>query len=117
MSNRLASAQVSERVPAPSFELDRAEYVYHVHRANQLRAEAMANMFVKVGRWISKLVRNWQQSVAEGRAMRELASLDDRMLADIGVTRSDIPGVVRRAHADVMHDAQPTQSPSQRRAA
>ena len=117
MSNRLASAQVSERVPAPSFELDRAEYVYHIHRANQLRAEAMANMFVKVGRWIGKLVRSWQQSVAEGRAMRELASLDDRMLADIGVTRSDIPGVVRRAHADVMHDAQPTQSPSQRRAA
>ena len=117
MSNRLASAQVSERVPAPSFESSHAEYTYHLQRANQLRAEAMAEMFVKAGRWIAKLVRNWQQSVAEGRAMRELASLDDRMLADIGVTRSDIPGVVRRVHSDVTHEPQRTKSPSQRRAA
>ena len=115
MSNRLASAQVSERVPAPSFELDRAEYAYHIHRANQLRAEAMAEMFVKAGRWIAKLVRNWQQSVAEGRAMRELASLDDRMLADIGVTRSDIPGVVRRSHDQMVETTQV--KPLNRRAA
>ena len=116
MSNRLASAQVSERVPAPSFASSHAEHAYYLHRANQLRGEAMAEMFAKAWRWIAKLVRNWQQSVAEGRAMRELASLDDRMLADIGVTRSDIPGVVRRAHIELVHE-QPAQSSSQRRAA
>ena len=116
MSNRLASAQVSERVPAPSFELDRAEYAYHIHRANQMRAEAMAKMFVTAGRWIAKLVRNWQQSVADGRAMRELASLDDRMLADIGVTRSDIPGLVRRSH-DAMPAPMQVEPLNHRRAA
>jgi uncharacterized protein YjiS (DUF1127 family) len=117
MSNRLASAQVSERVPAPSFALSHAEYAYHLQRANEMRGEAMAEMFVKAWRWIAKLVRTWQQSVAEGRAMRELASLDDRMLADIGVTRSDIPGVVRRAHVELVHEQQLAQRPSQRRAA
>ena len=117
MSNRLASAHVSERVPAPSFGLSHAEYAYHIHRANELRGEAMAEMFVKLGRWIAKLVRNWQQSVADGRAMRELASLDDRMLADIGVTRSDIPGLVRRIHNDVTPEPQPAKSLSERLAA
>jgi uncharacterized protein YjiS (DUF1127 family) len=98
MSNRLASAQVSERVPAPTFEYTREEYVFHLHQANLMRGELMAQMFVNIGRWIARQIRSWQQAVADGRAMRELATLDDRMLADIGVTRSDIPGVVRRSH-------------------
>ena len=110
MSNRLASAQVSERVPAPTFAYNREEYAYYLHQANLMRADLMATMFVKVGRWIGKLVRNWQQSVADGRAMRELATLDDRMLADIGVTRSDIPGVVRRSHDLTVETAQVEQS-------
>ncbi len=34
--------------------------------------------------------RRWQRS----RAINELAMLDDRQLADIGITRNDIPRVV-----------------------
>jgi uncharacterized protein YjiS (DUF1127 family) len=117
MSNRLASAQVSERVPAPTFEYSREEYVLHLHQANLMRGELMADMLVKFGRWISRLVGLWQQSVADGRAMRELAGLDDRMLADIGVTRSDIPGLVRRMHTDVTPEFEPAKLPARRMAA
>jgi hypothetical protein len=35
----------------------------------------------------------------ERRAIRELSALDDRTLADIGITRSDIVAVVKRKPA------------------
>lgn len=41
---------------------------------------------------------NWR---ARERAYRELASLDDRSLADIGLARSDIPFVLSRKPAQV----------------
>jgi len=117
MSNRLASAQASERVPAPTFELSPTEYSYFVRRANELRGEYIADLMVKSGRWIAKQAREWRRAAEEARAMRELAGLDDRMLADIGVTRSDIPGLVRRAHEDVTPVMEPTRSLEQRLAA
>jgi uncharacterized protein YjiS (DUF1127 family) len=36
------------------------------------------------------------------RAERELMSLDDRMLHDIGVTRGEIPAAVRRARENLL---------------
>jgi len=36
------------------------------------------------------------------RAERELMNLDDRMLHDIGLTRSEIPAAVRRAEANLL---------------
>lgn len=37
-----------------------------------------------------RYVRTWRQY---GAAVRELSSLNDRELADLGITRSDIPHV------------------------
>jgi len=41
---------------------------------------------------------NWR---ARERAFRELSSLDDRSLADIGLARADIPFVLDRKPAEV----------------
>lgn len=40
-----------------------------------------------------RLVRTWWRY---NESMRELARLDDRELADIGITRSDISAIARR---------------------
>lgn len=44
-----------------------------------------------------RLVRKWKQY---GEAVRELSALNDRELANIGITRADIPRVVRRHEED-----------------
>jgi uncharacterized protein YjiS (DUF1127 family) len=44
-----------------------------------------------------RLVREWRQY---GEAVRELAALNDRELADIGITRSDILRVARQHEED-----------------
>lgn len=40
-----------------------------------------------------RYVQNWRQY---GLTVRELSSLNDRELADLGITRSDIPHVALR---------------------
>jgi uncharacterized protein YjiS (DUF1127 family) len=40
------------------------------------------------------LVARFQHALERQRAIQELESLDDRMLADIGVSRYDIPRLV-----------------------
>jgi uncharacterized protein YjiS (DUF1127 family) len=44
-----------------------------------------------------RLVRKWRKYE---EAVRELAALNDRELADMGITRSDIPRVVRQHEED-----------------
>jgi uncharacterized protein YjiS (DUF1127 family) len=39
-----------------------------------------------------RYVRTWRQY---GEAVRELSNLNDRELADLGITRADIPHVAR----------------------
>jgi uncharacterized protein YjiS (DUF1127 family) len=45
---------------------------------------------------IARLFDSWKRY---GAAMQELSHLSDRELADIGITRSDIPRIARE-HAD-----------------
>jgi len=45
---------------------------------------------------ISRLVAQFRNRIEKARAIRELSALDDRSLADIGLTRSDIPFVFAR---------------------
>jgi uncharacterized protein YjiS (DUF1127 family) len=39
-----------------------------------------------------RFVQNWRQY---GETVRELSSLNDRELADLGISRSDIPQIAR----------------------
>jgi uncharacterized protein YjiS (DUF1127 family) len=46
---------------------------------------------------LAKLIRLFRRWRNYERSVRELSRLDDRELADIGVTRSEIPALARAA--------------------
>jgi uncharacterized protein YjiS (DUF1127 family) len=52
----------------------------------------MASLFSSLLSSMTERLENWR---ARERAYRELSALDDRSLADIGLTRSDIPFVLK----------------------
>lgn len=54
----------------------------------------MLNLLGKMLHRLAASVADWRQ---RQRAYAELASLDDRSLADIGITRSEIPYVLSHA--------------------
>lgn len=51
-----------------------------------------------------RLRRSAQQAAERRRALRLLHDMDDRMLKDIGIGRSQIPGVVGAWPVDTRHD-------------
>ena len=56
-------------------------------------------------RWIRKAARSIAASFREHAFTRDLARLDDRMLQDIGLSRSDIPYIAHKfANADPAND-------------
>jgi uncharacterized protein YjiS (DUF1127 family) len=54
----------------------------------------MLNIFGNLLHGVSASLAGWRQ---RQRAYAELAALDDRSLADIGITRSEIPYVLSQA--------------------
>lgn len=71
-----------------------------IREANIMRGEVMAEMFDRAADFVRNVRTNIRQAFEQARTMRELAALDDRSLADIGLARSDIPnfamGAVRK---------------------
>ncbi len=74
------------------------EYAKYLRRANEERSAAFyqafgalwrsLSVFGKVAAWLKRRVR-------ERAALRELSSLDDRSLKDIGISRGEIPRIVK----------------------
>ena len=56
-------------------------------------------MSTLLSRFADGLIGRFENWRARERAFRELSSLDDRSLADIGLARSDIPFVLERKPA------------------
>ncbi len=68
-----------------------AETAAYIAKARHLRAEAATTFFADLAAW---LIAPYRRYVERRDLMNELASLDDRALADIGINRDDIATVV-----------------------
>ena len=62
--------------------------------ARRIRAEAIADLIYKSWVALKSLATRAQAYLAQQRALNELNSLDDAMLRDIGLSRSQIPAAV-----------------------
>ena len=99
MSNRLSTVERVPLIPNIQIAADVADSV----RISRARAEEMAEYGRQIGEVLhARLVRKalkavwhgltWANDrVVEARAINELSKMDDRMLADIGLRRSDLP--------------------------
>ena len=106
MSNRLYATDRLDIVAGveglPS--LDRAQII---RRAEIMRAEAFSRAVANLWRWVRALGQ-------AGDATRP-AGLDDHTLADIGVTRTQIPGFAAReveAAQDIAHRTRALRTPA-----
>ena len=67
--------------------------------AHKLRAKAFCSIMNSIGNAVGNAfagISSWVRSKAENnRVMGQLYSMDDRALADIGLTRGDIEGVLK----------------------
>jgi uncharacterized protein YjiS (DUF1127 family) len=61
--------------------------------ARRMQAEQFANLFRVIGRGLAGLAAPYKVWREYQNTYAELAQLDDRMLSDIGIARSDIPRV------------------------
>lgn len=88
-----------------ALEMSFAEIEQLIHQAEVLRAQAIAEEFGKVAAAVKKafaLFNDWVvEPFAKARKKNalyhELDDLDDRTLADLGITRNEIPYVVMNA--------------------
>ena len=99
-----AHLQISEKNQAfytESRAYDSIEAQLLMAEAAHLRSKTLGELFGRAVRWISGIVNAMATSVSEGirlrRTYRELMTLDDHMLADIGIDRGDIGQVVAKS--------------------
>jgi uncharacterized protein YjiS (DUF1127 family) len=56
--------------------------------------------FTALERYVKRTLRRWHRDYAIKRTMACLSKLDDRQLADIGLSYDEIPAAARRSVAD-----------------
>ena len=70
------------------------------HAARELRAREFSRLARAAWTWVQTyLVEPIASALKAERTYRELMALDDRTLADIGIARSEISGIVARSIA------------------
>ena len=69
-------------------------------RAQTEQTIAMGQAFASLFRGTWKFFARIDRSIVNARAMRDLVNLNDRVLADIGITRSEIPAIIAREGFD-----------------
>ena len=96
--NRERTFEVRETTASPSLESD-ADLNLRLDNARQLRAEATAALVAAVLRGMARPLRalpaRWSRWRRQRRTGRALARCSDRVLADVGIERKDIPLIAR----------------------
>lgn len=116
MTNNLKIQQLapSEFRPVDKGLFDEAEVI---RQAEIMRGEVAADLFKRAIGAIRRVFAKMERALDEARTMGELAKLDDKMLADIGISRSDIPNYATRRLNEIRAQAQTAEAQEQRKAA
>lgn len=85
------------------YDNQRIDTQHAIIAARRLQSQVLAGMVSRaatagvsfVGEWMVGPVVRWYR---RGRTYQELMNLDNRMLADIGISRFEIPEIVRQSH-------------------
>lgn len=93
----------SEFRPIDEGLFDEAEVV---RQAEIMRGEVVADLFSRATAAIRRFFAKIERVLEEARTMGELAKLDDRTLADIGISRSDIPAYATRRLNEIQAQAE-----------
>ena len=110
----------STKTQAQASGLSYAEVEALTHQAKLLRAQAIAEGFSAFAGAIKKglvLFNDWvvepfSKALKKSNLYRELSNLDDRTLASLGISRSEIPYVVMNAFEGNTTEANETASVS-----
>lgn len=108
MSDRLNS---TERVGIERYLIGSPLVLHEIYaEAERMRAEHGARLVRQAVAWIKGRVGRLTASMKNARIAKELAALDDRQLADIGLHRSDIAAIA--AGKDPRDATRPTAEPA-----
>ena len=78
---------------ATNFATTEIDHAAVIKAARRMQAEQFANLLRTVGRGLTALAAPYKVWREYQNTYAELSQLDDRMLSDIGIARSDIPRV------------------------
>ena len=83
----------------PRLAHDPREYLRHIARAREFQTEAIGHALVTAGRFLvrggSNICRGITGALRKRRTIAELSRLDDHVLADIGISRTQIPMIAQ----------------------
>jgi uncharacterized protein YjiS (DUF1127 family) len=96
-------------------EMHSQRSLYEIHGISDSRRRRRSRLIARrliarVWAYLTKVKRAIEAELAARHAIAELADMDDYMLRDIGITRGEITGKVRRTSADVEADEAPVLS-------
>ena len=88
-------------------EMHTQQSLYEIHgisvkRRRRRRSHLIARLLIaQILAFLTKVKRTIEAELAARRAISELADMNDRMLRDLGIVRSEIESTVRRPRAKV----------------
>ncbi len=100
-----AAAKRLFAAPKPAAAIDLSPLEHPRYRAEMQHAEAVAEAIVAISRAVANLPNALKEWRVRRRTFAELMSLDDRTLADIGITRGEIAQVAAGRYAPTLRGA------------
>ncbi len=95
MSNRLIEIGRIPLIPDPHVAV-KASLVFSQNRAQTNQVMELGKSFVELPLALWKAIRSYKKILDSAMHMRDLCSMNDRALADIGIRRDQIPELYRQ---------------------